>query len=200
MTKNFLMIFLLIFISGCSVTQPRSEKVIVNQSKNTIIEQKIFLNNIKKWSTSSKIAIITKKEKQSLYLNWSINLYNNEQKMIFSHPLKGKLATIITNKDTAVLKTTNNKYTEKNLRKLINRLLNIDIPAFLLKDISKGYPLKVFKNKKYNKNGYLISSEYLENDVKWNLEWFYEDKKLPTFILLKNNDITLKISINKWTF
>lgn len=96
-------------------------------------------------------------------------------------------------------------YTDTNVEDLMKKITNINIPFNSLHDWLKGYSNDAYVDK-LDKSGRLASSEFMQNDNKWNLKIpsymtrNYKNRQidLPSTIELSHGEERVRLKINNW--
>lgn len=182
----------LLAISGC--TQPPRE---IPQLSRAAREN--YLNHMRQWELTARLGIRNKDQGQNLSVDWQQD--NDHFKLYLYSPLAIDNATIKGKPGSVSLTMSDgNHYTAENPEKLVLDHLGWNLPFTGLEYWIKGMPAphSTPTNVKYDSYNQLRS---LQQDG-WCIEFeeysVHQNITLPEKITLINNNVKLKVIINRW--
>ena len=202
--RNYLILFIftLTFLNGCSIrnsTPTEKQDPISNKAQRISA-----LQQLDKWTIDGKIAYITKKERQSASLHWQVNTVEQNQKLNLTAYFGINVLTLNSQSGLHTLLIDKEEHQSKNLDALITSLTGLTIPVEAMKYWLKGLTYADNDIISYDITTHLpikLTSSY--NNQIWQIEYGNYQKVnqylLAKKITIKQNDLTIKIMINRWT-
>ena len=202
--RNYLILFIftLTFLNGCSIrhsTPTEKQDPISNKAQRISA-----LQQLDKWTIDGKIAYITKKERQSASLHWQVNTVEQNQKLNLTAYFGINVLTLNSQSGLHTLLIDKEEHQSKNLDALITSLTGLTIPVEAMKYWIKGVTYADNDIISYDITTHLpikLTSSY--NNQIWQIEYGNYQKVnqylLAKKITIKQNDLTIKIMINRWT-
>jgi len=189
-------------VSGCSIPMPDTQRHDKTVSQSLINAHQQQLDSINRWQLSARMAIIQKhnNERDGLYVNWQWQpLDSPQQRLRFSHPLKGQIAELTIDHQQASLNYDGQRYNDRSAERLLKRLLNVDVPVTALSQWALGKTTARLKQLNYLADGKLAAAtvEAAAGEL-WKIDWYYQQQLLPSQVHLESNQIKLKMQINEW--
>jgi len=190
---------LILLLTSCSTLQ--KEQPTSDLYFQSTEDRNNQLNAINRWTVFGKIAFIQTKKRESASLNWKVN--ENSQQLNLTSYLGINVLHLVSDNDNHQLKVDGKTYQSDNLDNLIYSLTGLNFPTNALAYWIKGLP--------FDKDDKLTYSEV--NQLPQTLESYYQQKvwkiqyknyrningnKLPTSLLIKHSDLTIRIAINQW--
>jgi len=205
MTQFFRFIFLsllVILINGCSSKAPFKNILKTNQ---TIEQRNTILSKLNDWQINGKIAFIQGKKREATSLRWQYEKSNNSQKLDLNSYLGINVLQLKSNNNIHTIKLDGQSYRSENLDQLIASLSGFTLPTQALTYWLKGLVYNPNDKIDYHPETLLplaLISEY--NNEQWqiryeNYQLVNNDVPLATKFTIKQNDLTIRISVNKWT-
>ncbi|MDA7746044.1 lipoprotein insertase outer membrane protein LolB [Psychromonas sp.] len=199
--KNFLLLFLIITLTGCSLLNnedPETEQV---QKVMSWEEHQKQLQALTTWSLTGKFAVFIGKERQTANLHWQ------QQQENYTIQLTSFIGTRILQikKNQNGVEIINNDgeiFTGENATILIQELSpGLNLPISALQEWIKGNP----SNATYQLNEQDQVINLIGQDIEnafWSVNYqqyqSFSGYQLPTKLNLTKNDIRVKIAINQW--
>lgn len=201
MTKTLLpaLIFGLL-LSGCSSqikTYPTTKAALSAEDRNNSIER------IEKWKVDGKIAFLQQTKRESASLQWWVNQEKNSQSLNMTTYLGINVLTLKQTNEQSSIEVDGEIHESEDLDLLIWHLTGFPLPTEALHSWIKGIPYSA-NDKVQSDENYLpvnIISKY--DGLTWQIHYqAYQNVDghlLPKKISIKQNDLTIKLSINHWT-
>lgn len=187
-------------ITACQITKPKDIASIEQQWKT----HQQTLEQINTFRVNGSIAQISEKTRnygRFLITQQSVNHF--EVKL--TTPIGTNILTLKSEPDFAELINKNgNRYSDTNIENLMKKVSNVNIPFNSLHNWLKGYSNSI--NDKLDNSGRLVSTEFMQNNNKWNLKipsystYTYKNQKidLPAIIELNHDGENIRLKISNW--
>lgn len=196
---NYLLLIAAVILNGCATTatQPTSS----NSLKPSVLHKQHMdkIANIQSFSLNGRIGVITNPKNYSARLAWQHNA-ENDFVDVFS-PLGGKVANIVKTPDQVTLTDNKDKVViAKDTEALTKETLGFELPLSGLSHWSLGKPSNegIVNAVTWDENGRINSLQ--QNG--WNIHYkdyaAYGEYFLPNKVVLKNDQITIKLVVDKW--
>ncbi|MGM0524879.1 MAG: lipoprotein insertase outer membrane protein LolB [Pseudomonadota bacterium] len=197
-----LLIALTASVTGCSIPTPDTQRHDKTVSQSIIDAHQQQLDSINRWQLSARMAVIQKRnnERDGLYVDWQWQPNNSpQQRLRFSHPLKGQVAELTVDDQFASLNYDGQRYNDRSAERLLKRLLKVEVPVTALSQWALGKTTARLKQLNYLADGKLAAAtvETKAGEL-WKINWYYQQQLLPTQVHLESNQIKLKMQINEW--
>lgn len=205
MQKQFLLTLLfLLLLSGCSTNAPI--KIADVSLATTIAERNQQLQALNHWLIKGKIAFIEQKKRQSASLFWQFNQqkHTRYQQIDLTTFLGINILHVESNNNHHIIEVDGKTYQGNNLSALIYSLTAIKLPTEALNYWLKGIAYSKQDKLTYQQNSLLPQTlEGFYNKQKWQVKYnkyhLFQGYQLPTSLTIKQNDITIKVKIDKWS-
>jgi outer membrane lipoprotein LolB len=192
--------------NGCAIQNPtivHQSETLTNQLENKA-KRIDYLQQLKKWSITGKIAFITDKKRQSFSFRWTVNELNQSQQLDLTTYLGINLLKLKSYSGTHTLVVDGQKFQGTDLEKLIYSSTGLIIPTKAMHGWLKG--LEQSKNDviEYDQKSHLPSRILsLHDQVFWQIDYanYYQlnQVQMAKKLTIKQNDLVIKIMINRWT-
>jgi len=203
MNKLAQFVLLIMLLTGCV-----SKKTINQYSVKDLItkEQRIKqLQTLERWTITGKLAFIEPNRRESTSLFWEVNKRQHSQNLQLTTYLGINVLSLHSKNGTHTLEVDGKSYQDDDLELLIYSLTQLNLPTQALQHWLKGL---VFSPKDVitydTKTGLPKSILSTYNKLPWQVTYSdyktFEQIPLATRITVKQNQLTLKIRINHWTF
>ncbi|WP_448213302.1 lipoprotein insertase outer membrane protein LolB [Colwellia sp. MEBiC06753] len=201
MNISFIRLLLIsLLLTGCAQSPSSNQSALKNDlSGNTRIEQ---LQNIKHWQISGQIAFLQESKREKASIFWQKN--SAEQRLNLTTYLGINVLSLTSDTHGHVLEVEGKKYRSDNLDELILQLTGLDFPSDALSYWLKALPYSNDDLVALNAESQLpdtITSFY-QNKI-WQIQYQrYKQVKniaLPSAILIKQQNLTIKLAINDWS-
>lgn len=196
-----LLIFANIFLTGCAVKQPSSlpdEQIVLDKKQRAL-----FLKDLNQWLIKGKIAFITSKERQSASLRWQFDATKQSQQLNLTAYLGINFLSLSSQANQHTVIVEGNEYKSENLDELITSLTGFTIPTYAMHSWLKGLAYDETDEIKYHPITQLpqqLTSLY--NGSTWQIHYqSYQQVgkvQLVKKLTIKQNDLTIKLVINRW--
>ena len=209
--KSFLLVCLFaVNLTGCALInswfggdeRPTDVKTI-DKSDPTWQRNLTQLKQIHSYNARGQLGYISEKERFSSRFEWqyqnpksyTLKLYSTISSTSMEIQMHSSGMTISDNKG--------NRRSESDAKMLLREIIGMDVPLEQLAYWLKGQP---DENADYQvgENHYLVSFNYSVNGSLWTADYldYHSNREpaLPKDILLKNQDQTLKIRVESWSF
>ncbi len=197
-------LFFLVLLSGCSTNAPI--KITDVPLATTIAERNQQLQALNHWLIKGKIAFIEQKKRQSASLFWQFNqqTHSRYQQIDLTTFLGINILHVESNNNHHIIEVDGKTYQGNNLSALIYSLTAIKLPTEALNYWLKGIAYSKQDKLTYQQNSLLPQTlEGFYNKQKWQVKYnkyrFFQGYQLPTSLTIKQNDITIKVKIDKWS-
>jgi len=199
--KKILYTILLILLSGCaSQITPLKES---NQplTKKQRIEK---LKQLNSWKINGKLAFIQAKKRESANIFWHIDNANQSQQLALTSYLGINVLSLSSKDGVHTLEVDGESYQSLDLEQLIYELTELTLPIKAMHYWVKGLRYSETDDIEYDpigQNPSLLTSFY--NGLLWQISYadyqMVNGYPLAKKITIKQNGLTIKIRINKWT-
>ena len=196
-------LFFLLLLSSCSSKPPLNTQPFTT---NYSLENRIkYLTTIKNWQIKGKIAFLDDNERKSASLFWQNNPINHTEQLNLTTYLGINVLEVNLNKHIYTVKVDGQSYQDTNIDYILRSLTGYQLPSQALKSWIKAIPFSASDKIIYHKETQLpasMTSSY--SDKIWNI--YYKgymnvnNIPLPKQLTIKQNNLTIKIVINQWTF
>jgi len=202
MIKNyFITVFIILLLSNCASYHHANESMKTYQSFQ---DYQTTMSQFFHWEIQGKIAFLQKNKRQSANIFWNKNEQTQNQTLNLTTYLGINVLTLSSHDEQHTLKTNGQIYNTQNISSLIQEITNYQLPIEALSSWLKGLPYSNNDIVKINPTSFLpiqISTHY-EGEV-WKVYYqkyqTFEGYQLPSQLMIKQNDFTLKIMIHQWT-
>jgi outer membrane lipoprotein LolB len=190
MKIHYFFVITLFLITSCSILNLKKTEL---SSKRTLQQQK-------HWEFTARVAIHVKKESHTLHLTWKKNKQDFD--FYLSSSFGVSVAQIIQKNNEASLRIKKDpiRY-HKSARSLLKNTLGWDFPIYRLAYWIKGLPSKKGNETIIRGKNNLIKRIQLNE---WKVQFIrysdYKNYTLPQIMIVKRNDLTLKIATKNWYF
>ena len=199
--KPFFLFLLIFFFSGCSSIQHTPPLLTdKHQSKAQRIAQ---LRALKNWQIKGKLAFIQKKQRESATLFWQFNEPMQSQKLNLTTYLGINVLSLTSKAQLHTIEVDNEIHQGNNLEALIYSLTQYNLPITAIHSWIKGLPFSTSDEIIYQENAPLpktLQSHY--NNQRWIINYsHYKEVSgvlLAHSLTIRQNDLLIKIKINKW--
>jgi outer membrane lipoprotein LolB len=188
-----------LYLSGCAttVTQPKP----TNTLKPSVLHQQHMENiaQIKDFSLEGRLGVITKPKSFSARLAWQ-HVTENDNVDIYS-PLGSKVANITKTPDQVILTDNKEKViSEKDVETLTENTLGFRLPLSGLSYWALGKPSNdgIVNAMTWDEDGRVKTLQQDGWMIEYNNYVIKDAYALPNKIVLKNDQITIKLIVDKW--
>jgi outer membrane lipoprotein LolB len=196
----FQVFFLGLLLSGCSSqvnTSPEANYSLDTEQRNETLAQ------IKQWKIDGKIAFLQQKNRESANMQWQVDQEKNSQSLNMTTYLGINVLTLKQTDDHSSIEVDGEVHHSEDLDLLIWNLTGFPLPTQALHSWIKGLPYSTNDRLTLDDNNLprTIVSDYdgLTWQVYYQAYQGVDEHMLPKKITIKQNDLTIKISINHWT-
>ncbi len=204
MLKQFLLIFIVLYLSACA-SNPSS--TIKQPLVATTIEQRNQqLMQLTHWIVKGKIAFIENKKRQSATLFWQFNQQdsNHYQQIDLTTFLGINILHVESLNNHHTIEVDGKTYQGHNLTQLIYQLTGITLPTKALSYWLKGLAYTSADKIEYSQNSLLpksLTSYYYQQT--WQIIYhdyqLFQGYQLPTKLSIKQGNLRIKIHLNHWS-
>jgi outer membrane lipoprotein LolB len=199
--KNFLLLILIITISGCSqlkTSTPDDANILTNQSWE---EHRQQLEKMDNWTLSGKLAIFLETERQTANIYWQQQ--GNNYNIQLTTFIGTRVLQVIKNEQgIEIINSDDEVFTGSDANALIQQLSpGLDLPITALQQWVKGNPDNApFQLNTSQQVGELIGIDDSQNvwEVKLQDYNVFSGIALPEKVDLMRDNIRVKIAINQW--
>lgn len=195
---------LLLVIGGCAVHQPIPSDISLTQE---ISDRNQQLSALNKWKINGKIAFIQQDKRESASLNW---LYerdqqkNKYQRIDLTAPLGINILHLESKNNNHLLEVDGKEYFSDDLDELIFALTGFTLPTEALTYWLKGLPYLPQDQLNYDDITQLpVSLTSLYKNRTWSITYknyrLFNQHRLATRFTIRQAELNIKISVNKWT-
>ncbi|MEW6992427.1 lipoprotein insertase outer membrane protein LolB [Colwelliaceae bacterium 6441] len=201
MTKKlFTLLCTLFILYGCA-SKKNIEQPIKVQSNDARIE---LLQTIKQWKINGKIAFIEKNKRESASIFWQYDQRQQSQKLNLTTFLGINVLSLISEKGLHIIEVDGETYRGNNLEQLIYSFTDLPLPTQALNFWLKGLPYSDNDQFSFNQlTGLPSELTSVYQGSTWHIQYRnYQQVNgmtLPHSFTIKQNELTIKISINQWT-
>lgn len=202
MMKNyFIASMIILFLSNCASQVPLNQS---HQAYKSANQHSQTIAKLTRWQIQGKIALLQKDKRESANIFWKNDQQSEKQTLNLTTYLGINVLKLHSEGEQHTLEVSGEKYQTDDINQLILQLTGYQLPTQALSFWLKGAPFSEDDLVKTHNTSFLpeqITSHYRGAD------WIIDYKKysqfsgyqLPTHIVLKQNDFTLKIIIHQWT-
>jgi outer membrane lipoprotein LolB len=199
--KNFLLLILIITLSGCSqlkTSTPDDANILTNQSWE---EHRQQLEKMDNWTLSGKLAIFLETERQTANIYWQQQ--GNNYNIQLTTFIGTRVLQVIKNEQgIEIINSDDEVFTGSDANALIQQLSpGLDLPITALQQWVKGNPDNApFQLNTSQQVGELIGIDDSQNvwEVKLQDYNVFSGIALPEKVDLMRDNIRVKIAINQW--
>ncbi|WP_448550349.1 lipoprotein insertase outer membrane protein LolB [Thalassotalea fusca] len=199
-TKVFCTVILLSLTACSSLPEFSSSKPTIVYSPSN---HNAYLTQLTNWQVTGKIALINKHSRESASLFWQNQPYKQQEKLALTTYLGINVLSIERNKKQYQITFNDETHEHHDLEYLLWGVSGYQLPAKALKNWLKGLPNSK-KDKvtlvKGKETPYEIISHY--KGLTWVIHYQsfmdVDGVPLPQKISIKQNNLTIKLSINQW--
>ena len=202
MTAKFcLFLLFILFLHGCSLVsnQPNNTTTVINQ---TLKERNQQMKALSQWQISGKIAFIQQDKRDSANLFWQ-HLDAQNQRLNLTTYLGINVLKLESKNGLHTLEVDGKTYQGDDLSVLIYQLTQLPLPTKALHYWLKGLPYlqtdQITLDEKTSLPKLLTSTF---NQQKWQISYqgyqTVNSHQLATKLVIKQEQLTIKININEW--
>ncbi|XQW86147.1 lipoprotein insertase outer membrane protein LolB [Thalassotalea piscium] len=197
------MIIMVLLISSCSSTPDNNNASL--GTNYTLKNRTSFLTTINNWQVKGKIAFIEGKEKKSASLFWQNHPRNQSEQLKLTTYLGINVLDVNLNNGIYTVNVDKKTYKDTDIDYILYSLSGFHLPSKALKSWIKAIPFTKDDKIQYDSETQLpvsITSHYA--NTTWKIRYNEYDNvntvPLPKRLTIKQNNLTIKIIINQWTF
>ena len=193
---------LIITLSGCtSLPQFSSSRPNIAYNEANHLQ---YLQRLNNWQVTGKIALISDKSRESASLYWQNQPYKQQEKLALTTYLGINILSIERVDRLYQIKIDDQVHQHRDLEHLLWSLSGYQLPTNALKFWLKGIPYSNKDKVTYADNKLMpqqITSHYNGSNWVINYQSFttVDGIPLPDKISIKQDKLTIKLSINQWT-
>ena len=200
------LIYLIFFLSGCSLIAPEQKASTTNADVNSEIQSIAQRNQqmyqLQQWQLQGKIAFIDTNKRESANIYWQ---YTNqaEQTLKLTTYLGINVLQIHSKNNLHTIEVSGERYQSNNLPELIFHLTQLNLPTDALNFWIKGLAYLPSDKVEFDPITQLpktLTSQL--NRQSWQILFDHyqtvEDHQLATKLTLTHGSLTIKININQW--
>jgi len=199
--SNIIRIFVIVSLTACS-TLPEfsSSKPTITYSPSN---HEAYLTQLNNWQVTGKIALISDESRESASLFWQNQPYKQQEKLALTTYLGINVLSIERNNKQYQITFNDETHEHHDLEHLLWGVSGYQLPAKALKNWLKGLPNSK-KDKVTLMSGketpFEIVSHYkgLTWVIRYQSFMNVDGVPLPQKISIKQNNLTIKLSINQW--
>lgn len=203
MMKNYFIVSIIIlFLSNCSSLN-HSKKSVKEYQQPKDYSQAVA--KITEWEVQGKIALLQKDKRESANLYWKNNETSQQQTLNLTTYLGINVLKLSSQREKHTLEVNGEKHQTRDINQMILQLTGYQLPTEALSFWLKGSAFSANDTVEVDSTSFLpkrISSFYA--GAHWTIDYIkytpFSGYQLPTQIVLKQKDFTLKIIIHQWTF
>ncbi len=188
-----------LYLSGCATAIKQAEPAPSQKPSALHIQHMEKIAQIQQFSLKGRLGVITKPKSFSASLAWQHALENDHVE-VFS-PLGGKVASIIKTPDQVTLTDNQEKeVTEKDVETLTESTLGFRLPLSGLSYWALGRPSNdgIVNLMTWDAHGRVNALQQNGWTIEYNNYATNGDYTLPNKITLKNDQMTIKLVVDKW--
>lgn len=209
----FLVLFASVNLTACSLIsswydswfgtdRPENVKTI-DKSDPTWQQNLVKIKQIQGYSARGQLGYISEKERFSSRFEWQYNNPQNYILKLYSTISSTSMVIQMHNSGMTISDNKGNQRSETDAKMLLREIIGMDVPLEQLAYWLKGQPDER-ADYQVGENHYLAGFSYPVDGSVWTADYLHFHTELlpslPKDILLKNQDQTLKIRVDNWTF
>jgi outer membrane lipoprotein LolB len=187
-----------VLLSGCLSTSYESRT-----SPLSIDERNQQLHNLQDWTLVGKIAFIQENSRESASINWQVLQSKEQQQLDLTTYLGINVLHLSTIENQHTITVDGKTYQTSDLDVLIRSLTGFSLPTKALTYWLKGLPYQGTDTISYDTETnlpYLLVSEYAGKtwQIRYDKYELTNNINLAKKFTIKENNLLIKIAINKW--
>lgn len=199
--RFFILIGLTSLLLACS-TQPPTVSYLDPQDpqwQNNLQQ----LQQIRSYAIEGQLGYIGRQERFSSRFDWRYQNPQSYQLRLFSTISPASLLIRMTAQGMSITDNKGNQQSEQDAQRLLQQIIGMNLPLAQLSNWLKGQPEE---NQDYQvgQNHLLAHFAYYQQGERWTVDYLSYHQQytppLPREILIKNQDTTLKIQADNWTY